>query len=123
MRFNVWMENQAQLKGIPIQDMILRKEDLELAAHSLSQGRESMTSGPVKVYFVEQENKYDLADGYHRVLRAILDRRDVILAEVHMVDDPNQLYVPPMRDRYVYQPHEHYLGLEDFIAVQTLRRI
>lgn len=116
MNFKLWLESTQQ---IDIASLIMDKENAGLAVHSLSQGRSSLTSGPVKV--IQTPQGYVLTDGYHRTLQAILSGKDTIAATVETPDyDP---YVPPAARRYVYDADDEFYGLEEFATQRILRSI
>jgi hypothetical protein len=64
MTFRLFLEQESL---VDIEDLLPHKDDLEVAVHSLSQGRPSTDKSPINVY----QNKV-VADGHHRLLQAIL---------------------------------------------------
>ena len=119
MNFKTWLETVEVTEVLPIQNLILDKDNIALAVHSLSQGRGPMTKEPVKVIHTKQG--YSLVDGYHRTLETILRGEDTVNASVTVPDyDP---YITPAARRYVYDPDDEFYGLEQFATRRELRSI
>ena len=78
--------NQANLKKVPIEDLFPDKDNMEVAVDSLRKGHYSSDDAPIKVY--ENEGKYIVADGHHRLLQAIVNGEAYMRAKILHSDIP-----------------------------------
>jgi hypothetical protein len=69
MRFQEWL-NESGVVVVNIEDLLPAKDDMEVAIHSLQNGRPSTDTSPIQTYQVS--DKYVVANGHHRLLQAIL---------------------------------------------------
>ena len=69
MQFKTWLESSGIIT-VDIEHLLPAKDDMEVAVHSLTQGRPSTDKGPLEVY--QSGDKYIVANGHHRLLQAIL---------------------------------------------------
>jgi hypothetical protein len=103
-----------------IADLIMTKEEIEAAVSNLSRGLASQTEGPVEVNLHPSINQYQLTNGYHRVVEAMMRGE----TEVPVKDDGQAEWRPPgRRDRFYYDPSQDYYGMEEFIENYMLRRL
>lgn len=77
--FKKWFESSNVFK-IDIEQLLPHKSDMEVAVHSLSQGRPSIDKTPIEVYKVN--DKFVVANGHHRLLQAILQGSDKVLVKI-----------------------------------------
>lgn len=64
---------------IPIEYLLPHKDDMEVAVHSLYNGRPSISKSPLLVYrSKEHDEKYVVSDGHHRLLQAIINGKGFI---------------------------------------------
>lgn len=81
MKFNNWfLLNEAVVKLIAIDYILIDKENMEIAVDSLYKGRYSSDLRPIEVY--RSGDKFVLSDGHHRLLQAILNGDDDIRAVI-----------------------------------------
>jgi hypothetical protein len=69
MKFKSWLESSGIITT-DIENLLPSKSDMEVAVHSLQNGRPSTDKGPIEVY--QAGDKYVVANGHHRLLQAIL---------------------------------------------------
>lgn len=67
MRFQQWLNESTK---VDIEHLLPHKDDMEVAVHSLREGRPSADKSPIEVY--QNGDKYIVANGHHRLLQAIL---------------------------------------------------
>lgn len=80
------------------------------AVHDLASGRLSKTSGPVIVIGTKY-NQYQLGDGYHRVLEAILQGQTKIRAK-KIKDGSSKFAITPNGQEWIFHPNSPTFGLE-----------
>lgn len=71
---------------VPVEDVLPDRENLDIAADSLYHGRESQDTRPLEVYAAG--DKYVLADGHHRFLRAVCDGKTHVAVSVREAEKP-----------------------------------
>jgi hypothetical protein len=102
MNFKQWLLSETK---IPIEDILPDKDNMETAVDSLRKGMTSNDNKPLKVYKLKNnQNKYVLADGHHRLLQAILagkDSVDCIIDETE-ISDSDTIQLDPMADGDFY---------------------
>ena len=102
MKFKLWLLSETK---IPIEDILPDKDNMETAVDSLRKGMTSNDNKPLKVYKLKNnQNKYVLADGHHRLLQAILagkDSVDCIIDETE-ISDNDTIQLDPMADGDFY---------------------
>lgn len=102
MNFKQWLLSETK---IPIEDILPDKHNMETAVDSLRKGMTSNDNKPLKVYKLKNnQNKYVLADGHHRLLQAILagkDSVDCIIDETE-ISDNDTIQLDPMADGDFY---------------------
>jgi hypothetical protein len=90
------------VRSVPLHHLLPDKENLELAVHSLHQGRPSDDDRPVEGYAAG--DAYALADGHHRLLQAILGGQTEIALRVKPCATPpsteRTLALDPEADLY-----------------------
>ncbi len=105
---------------LEIADLILTKEEIAAAVSNLSRGLPSQTEGPLEVNFHPSLNQYQLTNGYHRLVEAMVRGE----TSVPVKDDGQAAWRPPSRrERFYYDPSQDYYGMEEFIEHYELRRL
>ena len=104
---------------LPIDSLIMRKSELEAAISNISRGYPAVTEGPVEVAYLKRSRRYELVNGYHRMVGYLLAGETSVLAKV----SEGTWKLPPMSDRFVFQPELPFKGLEDFTEPYMLRRL
>jgi len=119
MKFKIWVENKESFK-INIEDLVLTKDEIEAAVSNLSRGMSSMTSGPLFVSKHPLEGKYELTNGYHRLVEALM-RGDKTVTVLNQGDAEWKM---PSEDR-LFEPDfsKEYYGMEDFIEYYELKNL
>jgi hypothetical protein len=69
---------------VSIDDLLPSVSDLNVAVHSIRQGYEAQSHGPISVY--PHGDKYIVADGHHRLLRAIVNGENEINVKILPID-------------------------------------
>jgi hypothetical protein len=67
--FKKWFEH-ANIVNVDIEQLLPHRSDMEVAVHSLYNGRPSINKSPIEVY--KTNDKFIVANGHHRLLQAIL---------------------------------------------------
>jgi hypothetical protein len=106
-------------KELPISSIIMEKSELEAAVSNISRGHAAVTEGPVEVAYLPKSRKYQLTNGYHRMVALMLAGETRVLANIHRGD----WALPSRRERFTFQPELPFKGLEDFIEIYLLRRL
>ena len=119
MNFKLWLE---QLLTMPISELVMTKEELSQAIDNISRGYPSMTEGPVEVVHMNQMQRYQLVQGYHRMVEAMLRGETQVQTQVQDVDTSGYM-VPKPNDIFHFQPELEYKGLEEFIEYYILKRL
>jgi hypothetical protein len=78
--------NQSNLKKVLIEDLLPDKDNMEVAVDSLHKGNYSSDDAPITVY--ENEGKYIVADGHHRLLQAIVNGEAYMRVKILHSDIP-----------------------------------
>ena len=119
MKFKIWVENKESFK-INIEDLVLTKDDIEAAVSNLSRGMSRMTSGTLFVSKHPLEGKYELTNGYHRLVEALM-RGDKTVTVLNQGDAEWKM---PSEDR-LFEPDfsKKYYGMEDFIEYYELKNL
>ena len=126
--FSEWLGENAnapnkivgQVMEMPIGQLLMTKEEIVAAVDNLSRGLPSMTEGPVEVDYHESIKRYQLTNGYHRLVETLMSGRSDITVKVDSIaswrpPSGNELFVPDW--------NEEYHGMEEFIEVYILRRL
>lgn len=106
--------------NVPIEDLILTKQEIAQAVSNLARGMPSQTTGPLLVMLHKTENKYQLVNGYHRVVETLMRGEDTVtikntgIANWKIPKD-SELFVPDFNQRY--------FGMEEFIEIYELRNL
>ncbi len=121
MKFKIWMEQKEKKTfDIEIEDLILTKDEIEAAVSNLSRGMSSMTSGPLFVSKRPLEGKYELTNGYHRLVEALMRGK----TSVTVMNQGDAEWKMPSKDR-LFEPDfsREYYGMEDFIEYYELKNL
>ena len=105
---------------IPIGQLLMTKEEIAAAVDNLSRGLPSVTQGPLEVRYHEAQKRYQLVNGYHRLVETLMrGQSDVQVMNTGPAEwrfpSPNELFVPDW--------DEEYYGMENFIEIYLLKRI
>lgn len=117
INFTEFLENNQKFK-ILIKDIILTKDEIVSAVDNISRGLGSITQGPLEVYHHPSEDKYELSNGYHRIIEALFRGKkeiDVISKGTATWDLPKDIFSPDFDKKY--------FGMEDFVEEYILRKI
>jgi len=120
MKFKLWLNEVGEISEASIPDILMRKSEIEAAVSNLSRGMPSMTPGPVLVAYHESLNKYELVNGYHRVIEALLNGKTTIQIQNKELA---QWSPPSSSDIFVPDFDREYFGMEDFIELYELKRL
>jgi hypothetical protein len=105
---------------LPVGSLLLSKEEVQAAVDNLSRGLPSMTEGPVEINYHPSLGKFQLTNGYHRLVEALLRGQSEI--KVHNTGEAT--WSPPNRsDLYKPDWDADYYGMEEFIESYVLRRL
>ena len=75
-------EGGGDIKKVAIEDILVDKDNMEVAVDSLRKGMYSDSDAPLEVYKDEGSDKYILGDGHHRLLKAIIDGEGYVMVRV-----------------------------------------
>lgn len=109
------------LERIPIASLVMTRSELEAAISNIIRGHPAMTEGPVEVVYLPRSRRYQLVNGYHRMVNYLLQGASSVTVTVQL--EPGNWRLPERRDRFVFQPDLPYKGLEAFIEPYMLRRL
>ncbi|MDB4490008.1 hypothetical protein N9045_00685 [bacterium] len=105
---------------LPIGSLILSKEEVQAATDNLSRGLPSMTEGPVEVNYHPSLGKFQLTNGYHRLVEALMRGE----SEIQVSNQGEASWRPPsLEDTYKPDWDADYYGMEEFIESYVLRRL
>ena len=102
MNFKNWLLSETK---IPIEDILPDKDNMETAVDSIRKGMTSSDNKPLKVYKLKNnQTKYVLADGHHRLLQAILAGNDSVNCTIDKTElsDNGTIQLDPMADGDFY---------------------
>lgn len=117
INFAEFLENNKKFT-ISIKNIILTKDEVESAVDNISRGLGSMTQGSLEVYYHPLQDKYELSNGYHRIIEALFQGKkeiDVISKGTATWDFPQDIFSPDFNKKY--------FGMEDFIEEYVLKKI
>jgi len=105
---------------ILIEDLILTKQEIAQAVSNLARGMPSQTTGPLLVMLHKAKNKYQLVNGYHRVVEALMRGEDSVIIKNTGIANwklpkTNELFIPDFNQKY--------FGMEEFIEHYELRNL
>jgi len=118
MRFQTWLENEIQ--EVPIGQLLMTKEEIAAAVSNLSRGLPSVTQGPLKVNYHESLGRYQLTNGYHRLVEALMSGKTSVQVQN---DGPAEWRPPSKSEIFVPDWNQDYFGMEDFIEYYELKRL
>lgn len=118
MSFKLWLENN--IFSIPIASLIMTKSELAEAVSNIARGYPAATEGPLEVAVFPNSDRYQLVNGYHRMVEIMLRGKTSVYVEVTQNADWN---LPTKRDRFQFEPDKPYKGLERFVEVYLLKRL
>lgn len=105
---------------IPIQKLLIRKDDVVAAVGNLHRGYPSMTQGPLEVAYHPKQKRYELVNGYHRLVEALLRGETEVTVQVKEIAEWG---IPPRNTLYTPDYSARFKGLEEFNEVYELKRI
>lgn len=118
MNFKLWIESQ--IIQIPISDLLIFRKSLIQAFSDFKDGRESRTDRPIEVWQTE-DGKYQLIDGYHRIVAALIHGQKIIKAEIVGKGYSDYWSVAKPRDQFHYRHNMTYQDLQDLADKELLR--
>lgn len=95
-----------EIRKISVKDMIIQKGSVKEGVgirksfENCVSGRKSRSSGPIRVSWVMEENKFLLTDGYHRVTDGLLRGQTVFEAEIDWRGYTTKWKIPAKEDRF-----------------------
>lgn len=120
MEFKEWLENANQIQQVPIDQLLLVKDEIIAAVSNLSRGLPSVTPGPVEVNYHQSVQKYELTNGYHRLVEALMRGETSISVKD---TGPAEWSVPTGDRLFIPDYDQEYYGLEEFIEYYELKRL
>lgn len=104
---------------LPIDSLIITKDELNQAVENITRGYPAVTEGPLEVAYLPKSRRFQLTNGYHRMVEYLLSGK----TSVPVKATEGEWKLPPMKDRFKFQPGLRYKGLEDFVEPYLLRRL
>ena len=122
-RFNLTLTQILEaIETMPIDSLLMTKSELEAAVSNITRGYPAQTEGPVEVAYLEAAQKYELVNGYHRIVELLTTGATQVQVKIQDVDT-STWRVPPPEDTFIYRPDAQYGGLEDFLEPYMIRRL
>lgn len=114
----IYAENESF--KIPIAQLLIRKEDISQAVDNLGRGYPSMTEGPLEVAFHPKIKRYELTNGYHRLVETLMRGQ----TEVTVKSSGDAEWAAPVK-KNLFTPKWNlpYYGMEDFNEIYLLKRL
>ena len=106
-------------KELSIDSLVMTKEELIAAVENIARGYPAVTEGPLEVAYLPKSRRYQLTNGYHRMVEYMLAGK----TSVPVMVIQGEWRLPPSKNRFQFQPGLRYKGLEDFIEPYMLRRL
>lgn len=119
MNFSQWLENN-EIQEVLIKDLIMTKEEIKSAVSNLARGLPSMTEGPLFVMLHPSNNRYQLTNGYHRVVEALMNHKTYV--SVRNIDNANWK-LPSKKELFIPDFSLPFFGMEKFIEYYELKNI
>ena len=120
MKFSQWLNESDEIQEIPIARLLMTKEEIAAAVSNLSRGLSSMTPGPLEVSLHKALGKYQLTNGYHRLVETLMSGRTSVPVKVTGMAE----WRPPSnKELFVPNWNADYFGMEDFIEYYELKRL
>jgi hypothetical protein len=104
---------------LPIDSLIMTQDELLAAAENIARGYPAVTEGPLEVAYLPKSRRYQLTNGYHRMVEYLLSGKTSVPVKV----TEGEWNLPPIKGRFKFRPDLKYKGLEDFIEPYLLRRL
>jgi hypothetical protein len=104
---------------LPIASLVMTKDELFQAAENIARGYPAMTEGPLEVAYLPKSRRYQLTNGYHRMVEYLLSGKISVPVRV----TKGEWRLPSSKDRFKFQPGLQYKGFEDFMEPYLLRRL
>jgi len=119
----LWTE-QSKIETVPISSLIATKEEISQAVDNISRGYGAQTMGPIKVVLRTDMKppKYQVVNGYHRLVEAIARGETEIQIAIED-EDISGWMVPRSNELFQFNWDLPYRGLEDFIEPYQLRNL
>ena len=118
LAFPEWLL-ESEREEISIADLIMTKEEISDAVSNLSRGLSSVTTGPLTVNYHESIGRFQLTNGYHRVVEALMSGKKV----VPIKNDGAATWAVPKSELFVPDFSSEFFGMEDFIEYYELKRL
>ena len=116
--FKEWLL-ESDREEISIADLIMTKEEISDAVSNLSRGLSSVATGPLTVNYHESIGRFELTNGYHRVVEALMSGKKV----VPIKNDGAATWEVPKSELFVPDFSSEFFGMEDFIEYYELKRL
>lgn len=120
MKFRTWLENESEIIKVPLGEILAFRKAVVQAFGDFKQGRESRTIGPVHIWKTE-DNKYQLVDGYHRFIYAIIHQYKTIDCEIIGSGYSDYWSITKPEDQFHYKTSMTYKDLENLADEELLR--
>ena len=115
--FKEWLLESDQ-EEISIADLLMTKEEISAAVSNLSRGLSSATEGPLTVHYHESIGRFELTNGYHRVVESLMSGKKVVSIKS---DGVATWKVPKESELFVPDFDSEFFGMEDFIEYYELK--
>lgn len=114
------LNQQSDIVSVNMSALIMLKDDILAAIENLARGMMPQTEGPITVSRFKQRYKFQLVNGYHRAVLAILAGKQTMLARV----EGNATWQEPSAaDTFTPDWTKRFKGLENFAEIYLLKRI
>lgn len=124
VRFNTILneifDHQSDVISVDLSKLVMTKDEIKAAVDNLVRGLLPQTEGPILVSRIGDEDRYQLINGYHRVVVAILADQKYMMAKIDGQADWQQ---PEIEEIYRPDWTKRYKGLEDFVEVYQLKHL
>ena len=116
---NEILEHQSDVISVDLSKLIMVKDEIQAAVDNLARGLLPQTEGPILVSRIGNEDEFQLINGYHRAVVAMLANKKHMMAKIDGQADWQQ------PEEEVFRPDwtKRFKGLEDFIEVYQLKRL
>jgi len=103
------LNNIRERRELDIEDLIIsygnEKYGLKGAYKNCMEGRLSTTSLPLDVIWIQEDNRFMLIDGHHRVVEGLLRGERKFMCNVDWKGFTFMWRVPPLNERFSYKKH------------------
>jgi len=95
---------RTEIRTLPFKALIIEKGNphygIYAAYKNVREGNGSVTTGPLQVTWLRDEDKFLLTDGFHRLVEALLRGETEHLCEIDWSGFTTMWSVPKMNDRF-----------------------